>query len=71
MCCSLDTEKGTSMTLLYHRIALVSVANKTCTTFYLHLWQEMLMEHICIVNEAHLRIVWQLAMALPEETVMF
>ena len=33
MNCSLDTEKGTSMTLLYHRIALVSVANKTCTTF--------------------------------------
>ena len=33
MSCSLDTEKGTSMTLLYHRIALVSVANKTCTTF--------------------------------------
>ena len=29
------------------------------------------MEHICIVNEAHRRIVWQLAMALPEETVMF
>ena len=29
------------------------------------------MEHISIVNEAHHRIVWQLAMALPEETVMF
>ena len=29
------------------------------------------MEHICIVNEAFHRIVWQLAMALPEETVMF
>ena len=29
------------------------------------------MEHICIVNEAHHRIVWQLAMALQEETVMF
>ena len=29
------------------------------------------MEHICIVDEAHHRIVWQLAMALPEETVMF
>ena len=29
------------------------------------------MEHICIVNEAHHGIVWQLAMALPEETVMF
>ena len=29
------------------------------------------MEHICIVYEAHNRIVWQLAMALPEETVMF
>ena len=28
------------------------------------------MEHICIVNEAHHRIEWQLAMALPEETVM-
>ena len=25
------------------------------------------MEHICIVNEAHHRIVWQLAMALPEK----
>ena len=29
------------------------------------------MEHICIVNEAHHREVWQLAMDLPEETVMF
>ena len=29
------------------------------------------MEHIFIVNETHHRIVWQLAMALPEETVMF
>ena len=35
--------------------------------FFLHLWQEMLMENICNVNEAHHRIVWQLAMALPEE----
>ena len=29
------------------------------------------MEQICIVNEAHQRIVWQLAMALLGETVMF
>ena len=28
------------------------------------------MEHICIVNEAHHRTVWQLAMALPEETTV-
>ena len=63
----MNTEKGTSLAPLYHRIALVSVANKTCTTFSYRVAQSV----TCLATDACLTADPGVASSIPARSHTF